>query len=126
MTGKNKMMKLIYEYSGGYIAKVDKTFDFVTSYPINMFGIYIDISKATLSSGVGDRRGYTILDGVITNVGNKRNLVNIVKAVRIDEKLFIVKQCVILQTVNSCYGKLLYHQLILEEVYKEGTRSRSK
>lgn len=125
MTGQTKIMKYIYSRKGGYIETLSKDMELVCAAPLSSFNIRVNTSRSSQASGVGENAGLTILNDVIATLGNRQNLNNLLFAVRIQDRLYRIIQWKIIATGKYNGIKVINYSFIMEEIYKEGTRTRS-
>ena len=113
MTGKIKVQRLLYEVGGGYVYK-SKDIDLITSLPLELLGLTVNINHAYRSSGINRNAEYTLLENVICTIGKKKQLSDIAKFVRLEEKLYRVRGWHINRRVNNA---VVIYTLVLQEVY---------
>ena len=122
MTGKIKVQRLLYEIGGGYVYK-SKDIDLITSLPLELLGLTVNINSAYRSSGVNKNMEYTLLENVVCTIGKKKQLSDEVKFVRLEEKLYRVSVWKISRRVNNA---VVIYTLVLQEVYIDKDKEKKK
>ena len=121
LTGRTKLLTLIYENGGGYITKLDTNIELLSTLPLSYYGLSVSTKQCTIASGIGENAGYTILGGVYSTTG-KKLLHEVLQAIRIDEKLFAFHHYTINQRLKTNQGAVLKYTFVMEEIYKSGAR----
>lgn len=87
MNGKEKILDLMYQAGGGYLYK-HGNYNILCTLPPQRLGINIDVTGSKVYKA--NKSNMILVDNIYATNG-KRQLHNIIKAIRIGSKLYLVK-----------------------------------